>query len=189
MRKVILFVTVLIISFSTGVYAKQDFTSYSPAFKDGDLALQAGLGLHPAGTYGDMVVPPLFVGVDWAHSIADLPLSFGGIFGYAHSEEKFSSFGYDWTFSYNYYIVGARAAYHADLGVKNLDSYAGLMLGYNFVSAKIEGDTFGDVSADGNYLLFGGYLGARYFFTDNLAAFCELGFGIGILSFGATFVL
>ncbi|MDC7221125.1 MAG: hypothetical protein PQJ59_14410 [Spirochaetales bacterium] len=186
-KKVLLAVVVFSLFGATGLFA-QEWTSYSPEFQEGDIAIQAGIGLL-AGFYGDTTIPPISVSVDYAQPIADLPFSFGGIVAYAKSEDDYSYFGYNWTYEYSYILIGGRAAYHVDFGVDNLDTYAGVLLGFNIVNSSVSGDSWGSSSADSSYMLYGAYAGARYFFTDNIAAFGEVGYGMGLITLGATFKL
>jgi hypothetical protein len=159
------------------------WTRYSSAFQKGDMAVQAGIGLISFGMYGDTVVPPISASFDWAMPIKDLPFSFGAFLGYASSEYKFY---YTWT--YSYLMLGARAAYHVDFGVKNLDTYAGVLLGYNIVSFDSDVPSGYNYYTEGaSYFLYGGFVGGRYFFTKNFAAFAEFGYGIALINVGVTF--
>jgi hypothetical protein len=64
-----------------------------------------------------------------------------------------------------------------------------LILGYNIVSSSVSSSNSGLYSASesGSYLLFGGSLGARYWFTPKLAGQVELGYGVGLLSLGIAY--
>ncbi len=162
-----------------------DYENYSPAFKDGDMAVQAGIGLIPVwGYYGDMTVPPISVSFDMAYPVAELPLSFGGYVGYSASDYEYYS-GSGW--KYTYIMLGAKAAYHVDFDIDKLDTYAGILLGYNIVSVEEYGTSWAGYSASGSFFSYGGYVGARYFFTPNLAAFGEFGYSIGLINLGATY--
>jgi hypothetical protein len=183
MKKILIALSLCVLM-TTAVFAV-DWVNYSPAYQEGDIAVQAGIGLL-SSFYGDTTIPPISVSVDYAYPIADLPFSFGGIVGFSASEESYSYYTYDWTYEYSYILVGARASYHVDFGVENLDTYTGVMVGYNIVSSSITGDETLSSSASSSYLLYGGYVGARYFFTENIAAFGELGYGMGIITLGAT---
>ena len=57
------------------------------------------------------------------------------------------------------------------------------MLGYNIVSYSATGDYTGP-NTYGSGLGFSLFLGSRWFFSDNLAAFAELGYGVSILNAG-----
>jgi hypothetical protein len=102
-------------------------------------------------------------------------LGIGGILGYASAKVKDS-----WKSSH--IVIGARSALHYAL-VNKLDTYAGVMLGYDIYSWKWIGIDMGNAVAGGgfDYSLF---LGARYYLTDNFAGFAEIGYGTAILNLG-----
>ena len=82
----------------------------------------------------------------------------------------------------------ARGAYHFHgfETVPQLDPYAGLMLGYNIASYSATGGYSGPNNFGGG-LGYSFFLGARWFFTDNIAAFVELGYGVSVLNAGVSF--
>ncbi len=187
LKRTVLVLAVLFFTTASMLFA-QDWKNYSPAYKEGDIAIQAGVSLIPlGGFFGTTTIPPLSISADYAVRIAELPLSFGGFVGYSASKYEYYSYA---TLSYTYLLMGARAAYHVDLGVKNLDSYAGVMLGYNIVTAKWDDNAWSDYyNAGSSYVVYGAYVGARYFFTKNLAAFGEAGYGMGLITLGVTYKL
>lgn len=88
---------------------------------------------------------------------------------------------------YTNLIIGARGAYHLDL-VDNIDTYGGLMIGYNIVSSEITSSnplfpTTG-FAASASGIAYSAFVGGRYHFTDNIGAFAELGYGIAYLQLG-----
>lgn len=70
-----------------------------------------------------------------------------------------------------------------------IDSYAGLTLGYNIVSAKEFGTMQVGYSASSSYFLYGGHLGLRYYFSPQLGAQVELGYGLGVINVGISYKL
>ena len=60
------------------------------------------------------------------------------------------------------------------------------MLGYNIVSAKVTGL---GAAASSSGLAYSGFVGGRYYFSEKLAAFAEIGYGISVLTFGVSFKL
>ena len=72
-----------------------------------------------------------------------------------------------------------------------LDTYGGLLLGFRIVSDKYFGDPGYDYggSFTGSGLAYSFFVGGRYYLTDNIAVFGELGYGIAYLTIGATFKL
>ncbi len=89
-------------------------------------------------------------------------------------------------YSWNYTIVGARGAYHYNgfTSVPQLDPYGGAMIGYNIVSYSGSDAYSGSYGSGVGFSLF---VGSRWFFTDNIAAFAELGYGVSYLNLGVAF--
>jgi hypothetical protein len=140
-----------------------------------------GIGLGGlGGFYGSADLPVIMVGLDYG---VHKDVSIGGAVGYTSSSNEF--LGGKW--KYTYITIAARGSYHFPLDVENVDVYGGVDLGYNIVSSKFDGPAvtgFGNVSASGSYLLWGIHAGGRYYFTRNIAAFGELGYGFGIFNVG-----
>lgn len=83
-------------------------------------------------------------------------------------------------------IIGARGAYHLDL-IDNVDTYGGLLLGYNIVSAEVTSNNPlfpAGIAAGASGIAYSAFVGGRYHFTDNIGAFAELGYGIAYLQLG-----
>ena len=153
-------------------------------FHKGTTAINAGIGL--GSYYSGITIPPLSVSLDYG--VADNlinrnngSISVGGFAGYTASSQTYGT--YKTTFSY--ITLGGRGAFHYQFAPK-LDTYAGLMLGYNYVNWKT-----GYNASFYSYDSFGYnvFIGARYFFTDKIGAFAELGYGISYTTLGATFRL
>jgi hypothetical protein len=131
-----------------------------------------------------MVIPPLTASFDYALPLGGLPFTLGALVGFTTSEYKFNYAGltYGYTYDYTGLAIAGRFGYHPDLGVKNLNVSATLALGYYLYTGKA---TYNDWPATGalkpdpdNYsqLYLGINFGARYFFTNNIGAFLELGY-------------
>lgn len=96
---------------------------------------------------------------------------------------------------WRYTIIGARGAYHYNgfSNIPELDLYAGAMLSYNILSysyTDANGNRYKARGANWNSGLgLTGFLGGRWFFKDNLAAYAEVGYGISALSIGVSFKL
>ncbi len=107
----------------------------------------------------------------------------GGILGYAHASYDYSG----WGWSSNSFVIGARGALHYAF-LDKLDTYTGLMLGYNIASTTWNGagsELWGGSDSFGGFE-WSWFVGARYYFTDQFAAFAELGYGIAILNIGVS---
>ncbi len=82
-------------------------------------------------------------------------------------------------------LIGPRGTFHYPL-VDKLDTYAGLLLGYHIVNWTYTGN-WGGISQDNSSsaVYFSGFIGARYYFTNNIGAYLELGSGsLGLANIG-----
>jgi len=121
---VALFVCVLTMSLGAQEAVTKS-ADYLLAFQPGEKIVQAGLGFGMMGLSGDIVIPPISFSVDIAKEIEGFPISFGGLIGIAKSEYD-CGYSYD-NWSYTYFVLGARAAYHLKLNSPKIDPYGGLM--------------------------------------------------------------
>lgn len=151
-------------------------------YSKGDVLLNAGIGL---GYYYAGGVP-LQVSAEWA--VNDL-ISVGPYFGY-------TSYSYNWGFDrrrrFSFIDIGVRGSYHFndifEITNEQVDVYGGVFLGYSVSSSS--GDDFFGVSNPYPSRVVGGiHIGARYYFTEKVAGFAELGYGLAPLAIGATFKL
>lgn len=122
-------------------------------------------------------------------------LPIGGQYEYGITENigvgltgDFTSYDFGLGYKFNYIFIGLQGNYHfIDLLKDNpkIDVFAGLTVGYAIFSFSGD-ESFGVFSnASGIYVALQG--GARYFFTDNIAAEGRLGYGLAILTLGITF--
>jgi len=179
--KVLLFATI----FAFGVLSLSAQTS---TFDKGTKVLNLGIGL--GGNYysawsGSSHTPLLAASFDV--SILDEVLDKGsiGVGGYL----GFQSAKYDYNGSYGWkqtsILIGPRGTFHYPL-LDKLDTYAGLLLGYHIVKWTYTGN-WGVINQDNsaNALYFSGFIGARYYFTNNIGAYLELGSGsLGLANIG-----
>ncbi len=160
-------------------------------FNLGDKIVNIGIGLgsrYGIGTYSKTTVPP--ISISYEQGILDEILEKGVIgvgayLGYTSYKWTYvaSSFG-DYGWKYTNIIVGARGSFHYPV-LDNLDTYAGILLGYNIVTSNEFGTTSGFFdSPDTGRVAFSGYVGGRYYFSDQFSGFAELGFGIAYLTLG-----
>jgi len=166
MKKFILIIAIALGSFE--IASAQSFT------KDSKL-LNLGVGFGDGYTTGAVGIPP--ISVSFEKGITD-KISVGGIAGYAAS--KYEAYGFKSEYSYT--LIGVRGSYHAYTTDK-IDAYGGAILGYNIVSAKVTGI---GAAASASGLAYSGFVGGRYLFTEKLAAFAEVGFGISAITLGVT---
>jgi hypothetical protein len=162
----------------------------------GEKVLNLGIGLGSTlytGSGYTSSIPPISASfeVGVKDDVLDVgSIGVGGYLGYASSKWEYTYFGGNWGYKYTNFILGARGSFHYPL-VDKLDTYTGLMLGFNVVSAK----EFGDIdplynySASSSGLIWSWYAGGRYYFTEKLAVMAEVGYGIAWLNLGVALKL
>ncbi len=183
---------VLFLALLTFVLKAQD-----PTFSKGDLVLNASIGLgstlYSGSNYSSgfpAIALSLEKGIEENFLADKLTLGVGGYLGYASYKYRYTYFGSEWGFNYNNIILGARGVVHYPL-LDKLDTYAGLMLGVNIVSATEFGtNTYGyDYTSNGSRGIFSGYIGGRYYLNEKLAVLGEIGYGIAYLNLGISLKL
>ncbi|WP_338874081.1 hypothetical protein WBJ53_00440 [Spirosoma sp. SC4-14] len=96
----------------------------------------------------------------------------------------YRSYGSVASYSYHSFDIGARGSYHfnelLNLGTDKADLYAGLGLSYFSFSYGGYLDNYGTV-----YVPI--HIGGRYFFSENIGGFAELGSSLATLKLGVTF--
>ncbi|MDR3266919.1 MAG: hypothetical protein LBT24_05040 [Tannerella sp.] len=167
MRKTVFFLSVLLVSVS--MVSAQDL------FKKGTNLLNAGIGIGSG-------IP---VELSFEHCIKDGlikgengAIGIGAYGGWYHESLSY--------WSYNHYVLGVRGTFHYQF-VEKLDTYAGLMGGYNIATAKWTGDGESIGTSSGSAIGYSFFVGARYWFKPNLAVYAEAGYGIAYLSAGVAF--
>lgn len=82
-------------------------------------------------------------------------------------------------------VVAVRGAFHYPVSDK-FDAYAGIGIGYRSISYSFDGAGIGSTTANYGGVFSAGFLGGRYFFTDAIGAFAELGYDQTFLKIGLT---
>lgn len=164
-------------------------------YEVGNNVLSLGVGLGSSLGYTNSTQSPA-LSIQFERGITELGssgvLSIGGYFGVKNYKYDYSYFGYSFSQKWNYTLIGLRGAYHfTGLDVDKVDLYGGVMLGYYILTYKY---TDNDPTHDDNFYNsnqnfkstagFSLYGGARYFFTEKIGAFLELGYGISYLNLG-----
>jgi len=167
------FTLVLLVTLGTKVSAQTPL-----AFEKGDQVVKLGFGLGAPFSTGSLKIPPI-QGI-YEYGLTE-DISIGGLLGYASSSENYSSLG---KIDYSYLIFGARANYHFETGEK-FDPYGGAILGYYNVGFNDKGGYLGDFAASS--VIYGVQIGANYYFSKNIGAWAEVGYGVGYLNLGVTF--
>lgn len=186
-----------------------DHAQAQTAFEKGTTAFNLGIGLGGArysyiSAYNDnYTVSPTII-VNGEHGVGELgpgTLGIGGFFGsksvrYQYtSNSVFSNYTYNYDQKWSNTLIGLRGSWHPNEFFENekVDLYGGVMLGYNIGSYKnnstrtINGVTtsYDDgFSYKTSYVTWSTYIGARYFFTDMIGAYLELGYGVSYLNLG-----
>jgi len=112
-------------------------------------------------------------------------ISVGGFIGAYQSE---FDYGFGSTTKFNYLSIGGLSNYHF-VNDEKFNAYAGIRLGYLGFNANYEDDFFSSLDFKASGVLFGIQLGARYFFSQTIAANAEIGYGIALLNIGVSFKL
>jgi len=160
----------------------QSISAQQAAFSRGDMVINAGVGL---GTYINdsgysMIIPPLTGSFEYG--VVDFSrkggIGVGGYFSYLLRKNNSEN-----SFNVGDFVIGPRVLFHYQF-IKYLDTYAGLMLGYDVVSFSRTDNNYPLSASQFYYTLF---VGARYYFTNNIAVFGELGYGVSPLQLGFTY--
>lgn len=153
-------------------------------FGEGTNALNLGIGFGTTYSYtGSVSASPAF-SASFEHGFKQLGpgvLGFGILAGYQSTSSDLGS-GYKFTSSD--VVVSLRGAYHYPV-TDAFDAYAGVGLGYRRISYSLEGGSSPFFALD-NYggVYSAGFIGGRYFFTDKIGAFAELGYDQAYLKAG-----
>ena len=154
----------LTFSFLLAVLLTTSFKGFTQAYKQGDNLLNATIGV--GNGFGG-----LGFGASFEHGFSDY-ISAGGSVDYLGLGTSYGSGGL--------LYLAARGSYHAGELLKagdKLDPYIGAGLGY----LSWPGTGFGTSG-----VFFQGHVGARYYFSDNLAGVAEVGAGAAALKLGIT---
>ncbi|GAA4357165.1 hypothetical protein GCM10023185_21690 [Hymenobacter saemangeumensis] len=144
-------------------------------FEEGTNALNVGIGFGASYAYvGSVSATPAF-SASFERGIKQLGpgvLGIGALVGYQGTSAEF--FGIKQKSSD--IVVSVRGAYHYPV-TDSFDAYAGIGVGYRKISYSYEGSTSSFLTtADYGGIYSAGFIGGRYFFTDAIGAFAELGY-------------
>jgi hypothetical protein len=176
----------LLLLFVIGCFTLTQLVAQESTYNKGDKVLNIGIGFGTtlySGTYYKSQIPPISGSLEFG--VADNILEKGviGVGPYVgYSSYKYEYSGWGW--KYSNIIVGARGNFHYPL-INKLDTYTGLLLGYNISSSKEFGTYSGyDYKASSGGVVWSWFIGGRYYFSDNFAAMLELGYGVAYLNLG-----
>lgn len=171
MKKQFLLLTIFLGAIVTSASAQE--------FIKGTNVINAGIGL--GGAYGSYATSSQSLGfsASFERGIWEVPgpgvVSLGGFLGYKTYDYDYFGGSDRWTYT----VVGVRGAYHYNgLNIENLDVYGGAMVSYRILSYS------GTTGSYGSRPGATGFVGGRYFFSNNFAAFAEAGYGFAYLTVG-----
>ncbi|TGE21779.1 hypothetical protein E5K00_16055 [Hymenobacter aquaticus] len=152
-----------------------------------NLGIGVGIGYGYYGTVKSTPAMSLSVEHGIKEGVGPGTIGIGGLVGYKayHYDYPGTSYKSKWT----NIIVSARGTYHYNvLQNPKLDTYGGISLGVRI--QKWTDSYYDDVpelrgyNTSMAYLTTGIFVGARYYFTDNIGAFTELGYDMNYLKVG-----
>lgn len=158
-------------------------------FGKGDKVVNLGIGLLSglySGSGYTSKMPPISASFEYGVKDDVLEvgsIGVGGYVGYASAKWESDWGGATWGWKYSNFIIGARGSFHYPL-VDKLDTYAGVLLGYNIVTVKDIGTIQSGYTSNGSAPIFSAYVGGRYYFNDKFAGMVELGTGIAYFNLG-----
>lgn len=146
-------------------------------FVKGDKVANFGLGIGSSLYSTGGIVPPLTASLEVGVVEDILEKGVIGVGGYL----GFSSYGSSNYYKVTNFVIGPRGTFHYPF-LDRLDTYAGLMIGYNIVSWNWEGVSGVEASSSGLTSSF--FIGGRYYFSESFAGMLELGSGFAYLNLG-----
>lgn len=181
MKRIIIFTAVFVFSFM--IVAGQ-----KPVFTKGSRVFNAGLGIGTtvfSSTYNRLVIPPLSASLEVGitdHVLDKGSVGVGPYLGFLSYKWKFSNYNAQYTNT----IIGVRGNFHYPF-IEKLDTYSGLLLGWDIVNVKETGDPYDNYEDSASHIAWAWFIGARYYFRENMAAMAELGYGPSYLNLGLAF--
>jgi hypothetical protein len=165
--------------------------SSQASYDKGNILINGGIGV---GYYYSRGGIPIILSGEYAVTDA---ITVGPYLGYTSRAYTNSYLGYKWKYRYTFIDFGVRGAYHfakhLNLNTDKLDLYGGVTLGYLSARYKVVeaptafGTTYYSYSNPyGSIFRAGLFIGARYYFADQIAAYTELGYGIAPWTLGLT---
>ena len=176
-----------LLSLVFGCFSLIQGLAQDPTFEKGDKVFNLGLGFgssYYTGSDYKTQIPLLSAG--FGICVKDGVINNGSIgidvlLGFSKHQAGDSYGGY----KYTDILVGSRGTLHYPL-VDKLDTYTGMMLGFNFSNSE----TYGNFAIDYPTYegpVFSWFVGGRYYFSEKFAAMAEVGVGLVYLNLGGTF--
>lgn len=171
-----------------GLFMSLMLSAQEPAIALGDKILNLGIGFGSTlytGSYWSSTIPPLSASFEKIIKDEILEIGYIGVGAYAGLaayKYNYSFFGEEWGWKYTNIVLGGRGAFHYPL-IDKLDTYTGVMLGFQIVTFKEIGTATGTNPASSG-VVWSWYAGGRYFFNEKFSAMAEFGYGITYLNLG-----
>lgn len=159
----------------------KDRRLYWDAYEQGRVYLNGGAGWPSIIEYAtfenlESEFPPVSFSAEYA--VTDM-YSVGGYFGYTQASDR--------AFDYSFYVIGAKGSQHF-VYHENWDVYFSAMLGVYVATAAERSGSVGAIEEqDGPWPYYAGTFGARYFPSDNIGLWAEVGWNVAFLNGGITF--
>ncbi|MDR1129358.1 MAG: porin family protein [Prevotellaceae bacterium] len=152
-------------------------------FAKHDKVVNASLGLFNtihSGSEWKTTFPPISLSGEYGivDNLINGKASIGAGLYVGYTGMKYDNHTASLSYKSSHFILGARGAFHYQF-VDRLDTYAGLILGYDIVG--------GNRTHDASESVWGLYIGARYYFTDRFAVMAEIGHRVSLLNIGVAF--
>lgn len=193
MKRILVMVVAMAFAFGAGAQIQK-----------GESVASANIGLGNSVFPSMGALPPLSLEyergvVEGLFGVDGLDLGVGGVLSYTRAKQDMSAqaaplglnkVGY----KYSDFVVGAKASFHYDFfDLDQLDTYAAIVLGWEVASAKTYGDWgayseyFDNLKYSAGGFHYGISVGARWWFTEAIAANLELGYGLSYLKIGVSY--
>jgi hypothetical protein len=119
------------------------------------------------------------------HAIKALPSMNNGILGIEAGFDYYSwsALNYSW----KYIPIGVTANYHFKLDDSKIDPFLGAGLGYQLITCDYKGSGLGACSNSAIYFI--GRAGARYFLSQGMSVYADVGAGAATFNVGMMFKL
>lgn len=170
--------------------------SAQDAFQQHDKVINVGIGVASpwwTGSHYINKIPPISASFEYCiidHVFDDKSgIGVGGIFGFSGANYEFDGSGSGlYGYTYRSFLLAGRGSFHYQ-PVRGMDTYLGLVTGYNFLSVSKYGpwQEGNQSSAEEPHFVIGGVLGIRYYFTDNFAVMAESSNEFCYLTLGVAF--
>lgn len=176
------------------------FTSFAQAvYQIGSNVVGFGLGV--GGNFGlsSSYQSAPAINFQYEHGLKQVGpgvLSLGAYLGFKKYSYTSSFYGYTYSQDWKYTILGVRGAWHLQelkgVNLDKIDTYGGVMLSYNLLNYTYKDNdpsstNFFIGDSYGSSVGITPFVGARYYFVNNLAGMVEFGYGMTYINIGLAY--